>query len=83
MDGFPPNLSRYIIVTSLKAHYILVSLSSFSRSCLTSGISFEPVNGFFSTVHRCITVSKSTLNFSDGDLVLKVRGGLTCIKFSL
>ena len=47
VDGFPPNLYRYIFVTSLRAHFILVTLSSFSRSCLVGGISFEPVDGFF------------------------------------
>ena len=32
VDGFSPNLHRYIIVSSLIADYILVTLASFSRS---------------------------------------------------
>ena len=32
VDGFPPDLHRYMIKTRLRADYILVTLTLFSRS---------------------------------------------------
>ena len=57
MDGFSSNLHRYIIVTTLRADYILVTLTAFQGHSLVSGIAFEPVDGFSSNLHRYIIVT--------------------------
>ena len=59
VDGMPPNSIDYITGESLRAVYVLLTLTTggFSLQILVSTISFEPVDGFSSNLHRFISVT--------------------------
>ena len=64
VDGFSPNLHRYIIVTSLRTDYILVTLTSFKGHNHVSGISIEPVDGFPPNLQRYIIVTSLRADYT-------------------